>query len=612
MCYRPGAGQATGGSISSIGMTQTETPPALDRLMTWSLAHPVPKTARYAIATVLIVGVGMFRLLFVASIVPWLLFIPFILAIGFLLGRNPGLYATGLAAIVAALSIGGPGEPFWLNASQWIGSLIFITVACGIALLTAEMHATLARARGLTIEKDLANARLAEREAFLSSILASSTDCITVLDLEARVAFMSQGGRNVMEVTDFNDVIGRPWSDLWQGAAQVDAAAAIAAARAGESRSFVGPADTMAGTRRWWHVAVSPIVGVDGAAERILAVSRDITSSRGNEEERNQLARIVENSADFIGMARLDGEVFFLNDAACRLVGLDRERVGRVMITDFFPPEDAAIVRDVVLPAVERTGSWSGERQFRHFRTGALIPVLYTVFPVHDHDGSVIGYGTVTRDFTARKRAEEQQILLNNELGHRLKNVLTVVQSVAAQTLRQAESLPAANAALAARLAALGQAADILTAKSWNSADLGEVVSQALAPHAGVGDRLRVSGPAITLLPQVTLALALALHELATNAAKYGALSNETGHVDLSWAVGPGPDGAAPRFALTWTEINGPPVRPPARRGFGTLMIERSLRSYFRGTATLDYIPSGLRFELESPLADAGKLVEPA
>lgn len=124
---------------------------------------------------------------------------------------------------------------------------------------------------------------------------------------------------------------------------------------------------------KWWHVAVSPVLGADGKPERILSVSRDITASRENEEERSQLVRVIENSADFIGMARLDGSVFFMNDAACRLVGLDPAAISTVTIADFFPPEEAEVVRTEVPPAVDRDGSWSGERLFRHVQTGELI-----------------------------------------------------------------------------------------------------------------------------------------------------------------------------------------------------------------------------------------------
>lgn len=586
-------------------MTNIETSPFVDRLLDWSLRHSIRPLTGDVIATVAIIMVGLIRALFVASIVPWLLFIPAVLLIALVLGRATGIYASILAAVVAGLSIGHASEPLWLTLPQWTGSIVFVAVASGIAILAAELRAAFARATRLANEKEAATLQLAEREAFLSSVLASSTDCIKVLDLDGRITFMSEGGQKVMEVSDFNEIAGCPWPDFWQDKGNVDARAAIAAAKAGESHSFTGRAETIAGTPKWWHVAVSPVLGQDGRPERILSVSRDITASREHEEERGQLVRIVENSADFISIARLDGSVFFLNDAACQLVGLDPGAINSVMIADFFPPAEAEAVLTKVLPAVTRDGSWSGERMFRHFQTGELIPVFYTVFPVTDYDGTLIGYGTVTRDFRERRRAEEQQVLLNHELSHRLKNVLSVVQSVAAQTLRQADNLHDAGEALSARLVALGEATNVLTAQSWASADLTELTARALAPHGGLGDRIHAEGPPVTLKPEVTLALALALHELATNAAKYGALSNATGQVWLSWSIDEETEPGGSRFLLNWRETGGPQVVPPTRRGFGSMMIERSLRSYFKATAQIEYLESGLVFCLDAPLGEA-------
>lgn len=183
--------------------------------------------------------------------------------------------------------------------------------------------------------------------------------------------------------------------------------------------------------------------------------------------------------------------------------------------------------------------------------------------------------------------------------------MLTVVQSVASQTLRQAEDLPAANRALAARLAALGQATNVLTATSWEHADLRTLIDRALAAHGGTGGRIRATGPDLTLQPQVTLALALALHELATNAAKYGALSTPAGHIEIDWRVTAGTNAAEPRFHLGWREVGGPAVQTPDRRGFGSTMIERSLAAYFRGQAAIAYPPEGVVFTLDCALADA-------
>ena len=235
-----------------------------------------------------------------------------------------------------------------------------------------------------------------------------------------------------------------------------------------------------------------------------------------------------------------------------------------------------------------------------------------TISPITGRPSEPPRFATAAFEITERKRAEVQQELLRNELGHRLKNVLTVVQSVASQTLRQADDLPSANRALAARLAALGEATNLLTAQSWEAADLRSLIDKAVAAHGGVGARIRASGPTITLQPQVTLALALALHELATNATKYGALSTPTGHVDVDWRVTEGTDGDGPRFHLRWREVGGPQVSMPSRRGFGSTMIERSLAAYFRGEAVIAYPPEGAMFTLDCPLAEAGRMSEAA
>lgn len=233
-----------------------------------------------------------------------------------------------------------------------------------------------------------------------------------------------------------------------------------------------------------------------------------------------------------------------------------------------------------------------------------------TISPISGSAADPPRFATAAFEITDRKQAEERQDLLRHELGHRLKNVLTVVQSVASQTLRQAQDLPGANRALAARLAALGEATDLLTAQSWEAADLRSLIDKALAAHGGIGARILVSGPTITLQPQVTLALALALHELATNATKYGALSTPGGRVEVGWMVAAGTGDADPRFSFRWRELGGPEVQAPSRRGFGSTMIERSLSAYFHGEAKIAYPPAGVIFTLDCPLREAGSLSE--
>ncbi|MDP4023082.1 HWE histidine kinase domain-containing protein [Methylobacterium sp. NEAU 140] len=202
-----------------------------------------------------------------------------------------------------------------------------------------------------------------------------------------------------------------------------------------------------------------------------------------------------------------------------------------------------------------------------------------------------------TQAAVARVQAEEQQAVLNRELSHRLKNTLALVQSIAAQTLRNTADPEAAREALSLRLIALGKAHDILIAAGQESADVAEVVRGALALHADAPDRFRLDGPSLRIGPSAALSLALLLHELATNAAKYGALSADTGHVAVAWTVEGAGEAA---FRLAWTESGGPPAAAPTRKGFGTRLIERGLAG---GSVRSDYRPEGLVCTLSTPLA---------
>ncbi len=201
----------------------------------------------------------------------------------------------------------------------------------------------------------------------------------------------------------------------------------------------------------------------------------------------------------------------------------------------------------------------------------------------------------------AERRCQE---LLARELGHRLKNILAVVHAVAAQTLRGAGDLDGARSALLDRLRAMGKAQDILLAGGGaaGGTSMSALVRGAVEPHGGGrGGRFRVSGPEVAVGARAALMLALALHELATNAAKYGALSAAGGTVDVAWSITAG--GGEPTLALVWRESGGPAVRPGTREGFGTRLIRRALAATVGGAATLDLPPGGAVCRIEAPLS---------
>lgn len=244
---------------------------------------------------------------------------------------------------------------------------------------------------------------------------------------------------------------------------------------------------------------------------------------------------------------------------------------------------------------------------------GAVIGKFMTYFPAphafSPHEVEVattiarqVGFSLErARAEQEREAAAAQRELLLAELGHRVKNTLAVVQAIARQTFKQAGA-PEAGRAFEGRLAALAVAHDLLTRERWDSAPLARLAADALRADGARGARVALSGPEVLLPPKQAVAVTLALHELFTNALKYGALSNEEGRVALEWQW-TGDEG----LRLAWTEAGGPPVSPPKRRGFGSVLIERALAHDCDATVRLDYLPAGLSCRIEMSLPPAGR-----
>jgi PAS domain S-box-containing protein len=292
-----------------------------------------------------------------------------------------------------------------------------------------------------------------------------------------------------------------------------------------------------------------------------------------------------------------------LSPQAARLLGLppDRTTLGYDEWFDLLHPDDRA----PTLAALElaRSGSGGYETEYRVRRPEGdwrWINSRGRLLPESDwSSGRVIG---IFQDVTARRQADEEQDLLLNELNHRVKNTLATVQSIAQQTLRTTSSPDEFRAAFEARLMALSKTHDLLTRDAWRSADLLSLVEQEMAPYARDGEaRVVVAGPGVRLPARVAINLGLVVHELATNAAKYGALSVPTGRVTVGWSLA-GTEGG-PELRFTWSEAGGPPVEPPKRKGFGTRLIERSLGGELNGRVELDYRPTGFEARIAVPLA---------
>ena len=243
--------------------------------------------------------------------------------------------------------------------------------------------------------------------------------------------------------------------------------------------------------------------------------------------------------------------------------------------------------------------------------TDELSYFTFSYTPLRDETAAIRGIYCSAIETTDKVRGEERLRLMVNELNHRVKNSLATVQAIAAQTLRRADVPPSVRETLLDRLMALSRAHDVLTDDNWSGASLREMALQAAAPYDAIGaaGRFDIDGPPVSLPPKRAIAMALAFHELATNAAKYGALSTPSGRVRIAWTTSAGPSG--PRLRLIWTESGGPPVQPPRTTGFGTRLIQRGLASELHGAIQVEYRESGVVCAIDADLGPEAQLPLP-
>ncbi|MCJ2066002.1 PAS domain-containing protein [Methylobacterium sp. J-088] len=646
------------------------------------------------------------------------------------------------------------GERFWANG-EMMALRDDADRAIGFIKILRDRTA-----QRLAAEQERASA------AFTSSVLAASADCIKVLDLDANILFMSEGGLKALEIDDFNTVMGCPWPEFWQGPTRDDAKAAVDAAKAGGTGHFQGVADTMTGRPLWWDVQVTPIPGADGRPEKILSVSRDITRQKDADRLvadsearwRGLFSGMVEGffSGELIRGADggvVDYRFLEINPAFAAQSGLSLETVGRrvreviadvpqsvldsygrvvetgvpeifeigipelgrtfevrayketgqrfgAMFQDVTARKDTEARRTGLLELGDRlrdksdraeivaigseilgrtlglshagcgavdhaaetieiafdhtppgVASVAGTHRFRDYgsyiedlKAGEIVLIEDTTrdrrtagqdglvaisalalanYPVmeqgrfvtlffalkatpHAWSNEEVGFlrnvADRTRAAIARVEAEDQQRTLNLELSHRMKNMLAMVQSIATQTMRGAKDMETAKNVLADRLVALGRSHDLLLGGTLSTTPLADLIENAVKLHQDENGRFAIEGPPVLVGSKAALSLSLMLHELATNAAKYGALSNGKGRVAITWKV----DATAsePQAHLRWMETGGPSVVAPTRTGFGTRLIGRGLAGSFGGEVDLSYPETGVICTITAPLRD--------
>lgn len=428
------------------------------------------------------------------------------------------------------------------------------------------------------------------------SVLDNMHDGFVLMDRDLRVLQINQAALR-MEGRSAESVLGRTHQEIWPGATaeslrqRYREALRVETALVFEER-WNDPRGTM-----WLEIRAQP------TPEGLAVFYRDVTKRktaeevlRASEARLRTLANVV---PAMVWMSSDRGEVEFLNDRWFEFTGTSPQ--AGVDPASLLHPDDATRAVEIWSAALKKGEGF--EAELRILRgDGRFRWFLSRSEPVLDREGAVAGWIGASIDIDDRRRAQERLELMVNELNHRVKNNLAAVQALAAQTFRGSESLPQAREAFTSRLMALSRAHDILTRQQWEGAQLAKIAVEVLAPNMPSAEALTIEGPPVSLGPNAALTLSMALHELSTNALKYGALSTPEGRVALRWEAMP-----SGMLHLTWTESGGPRVSPPAATGFGSRLLTRSLAAELRGVVRLDYREAGVVCTIEAPL-DHGRL----
>ena len=445
--------------------------------------------------------------------------------------------------------------------------------------------------------------RYQEERARLAAIVDSSQDAIIGHSLDGTITSWNAGAEKVFGYGP-QEAIGQPLSILLPERQQDEVPRILKRLARGERvEHFEIARRTKAGDQIYLSMTVSPVRNESGVMIGASTVARDTSERRWNEEQTGRLAAIVESSHDAIISKDLDGIIQSWNTGAVRLFGYTPEEAIGQSVTMLIPP-DRENEEPEILTRIRRGERIDHYETVRRRKNGSLVPISLTISPLRDARGKIIGASKVARDITERKQAEDLRALMVNELNHRVKNTLAIVQSIAAQSLRSALD-PRSRETFDSRLVALARTHDLLSRDSWEGASLRDVLLQELEPFKSEDSvRFAIKGPNFGLAPKAALALGMAFHELATNAAKYGAFSKPTGRVRVTWELGRSSEPTELR--LRWLETGGPPVEKTGKKGFGSIVIERGLSLELDAKVRIDLAPSGLVCDIEIPLDAAG------
>jgi PAS domain S-box-containing protein len=418
-------------------------------------------------------------------------------------------------------------------------------------------------------------------------------------------------------ITFYNDAAADLWghrpelgSDRWCGSwrlywpdgrplAHDECPMAVALKEGRPMRGVDAIAERPDGTRVRFLPYPTPLRDGSGRLTGAINLLIDITDRDRADMESARLAAIVASSDDAIISKSLDGRISSWNTGATRIFGYEASEMIGQPITRIIPPELLEEEKGI-LAQLKRGEHVDHYETVRVAKDGRRIDVSLTVSPLRDRLGRIVGASKVGRDITERKQAEKLQRLLTDELNHRVKNTLAMVQALASQSLRRARSAGDFVSSFSGRVQALARAHDVLTQAKLQSAKVSELVREQVLLGGVDESRVACSGPQLSLDARTAVHLAMVLHELATNARKYGALSVSEGRLSVTWEMH---TNGGRRLVLEWKETGGPPVVVPKERGFGTTLIERTMHA-LGGEAGMRYGSDGVTCEIRLPLSD--------
>jgi PAS domain S-box-containing protein len=525
-----------------------------------------------------------------------------------LLGWSPGMLVGRAAAdLLAETEPSGLGDGIqaWRRAD---GAVIDVRVRRSGRTLVVE-----------AVDADAAAHSEANREALETAGLGEwrwdrATGLLTLSRRAARI-LGRQPGRSV------------PWDELKSGLSAPELARLSAtvseACRSGQSYHFDTPV-TAAGRTVILRVRGQSVPGRDGEPVGMVGVVQDITTRVEARDEilsRDQRLRVATTIAK-LGIFEwhmLEDQAIWENEHMYEIFGHAPEdgTIGKnEFLSDILHPDDRAAVRHAISKALREDGILQIGGRIRRKSDGAWRTIDMAGRFERDAPSRLprrlIG---VVADVTDRRIAEERQSLLIRELHHRVKNTLATVQAIVGSTARTASSIEDFYEAFVGRIKSLAHTHAVLTEDTWQTASLANLLLSELKPYAEVtadGEaegRISLDGPAIDLPSEIAVPIGMAIHELTTNAAKYGALSNRTGRVAVTWSLEPG--GPAGILRFHWRESGGPPVRPPSRQGFGSRLLQRVLITQVQAEVETDYDPEGLSLTMRAPIPPRNDSLNP-